>query len=80
MLLTEGLVPNQAYALTVTGVVNINAMPQGGGEAALILAPPPDTTSVAADSAAVDDTLQAPPDTGSVRLRPADLFRRRRHE
>ena len=78
LVLAEGLVPNEGYQLTITGVVNINSVPQGGGEAALVLEPPPDTTSVVVDSTAVEDTLAAPPDTGSVRLRPEDLYRRRR--
>ena len=84
LVLTEGLVPNQAYQLVVTGVVNINGMPQGGGEAALVIQPPEDTTVVAdsmlVDSTVVDDTLVAPPDTGRIRLRPAELFRPRRRE
>jgi len=78
LVLAEGLVPNQGYQLTITGVVNINSVPQGGGEAAVVLEPPPDTTSVVVDSTVVEDTLAVPPDTGSVRLRPEDLFRRRR--
>lgn len=85
LVLTEGLVPNQAYQLVITGVVNINNVPQGGGEAALVLEPPPEDTTVVADSmrvdsTQVDDTLMAPPDTGRVRLRPAELFRPRRRQ
>lgn len=54
---------NVGYKLTVTGVVNLNGLPLGGGEAALVREPPKDTTT-AGDSAVVRDSL--PPDTAVI--------------
>jgi hypothetical protein len=60
------------YQVTVEGVVNINGLPDGGGETDLVWKAPADTAA-ARDSAAVPDTVPAadtvPPDTALVFLR-----------
>lgn len=61
--LVDSLAPNRPYHLTVTGIVNINGLPGGGGEASFDWEPPEreaDTAGVAAD------TASTPPDTGAV--------------
>jgi hypothetical protein len=70
LVLAEGMVPDRPHTLTLTGVTNINGITGGGGEVSLVLASPPDTTSQVPDSAAVEDTLLAPPDTGRAALVP----------
>lgn len=64
--LDRPLEPRAAYVLTVTGVVNINGIPGGGGRDTLIFVPPegPEPDSSAVDSLATDtlhaDTLAIP--------------------
>jgi hypothetical protein len=68
-LLDGPLQPDVEYQLRVTSVVNINGLPDGGGELTLTYAPPAppaaDTTlqsgDVPADSAAVPDTTDVRP-------------------
>jgi len=65
-------IPDTTYQVTVQGVVNINGLPDGGGEADLVWKPPADTAA-AHDSASAPDTVPAadtvPPDTALVFLR-----------
>jgi len=71
--LDRPLVPRASYLLTVTGVVNVNEIPGGGGRDTLIFTPPkaskPDST--AADSVKAD-TLR--PDTLTTRRGAADTL------
>jgi hypothetical protein len=56
------------YQVRVSSVVNVNGLPEGGGEAALLLeAPPPPDTPAAADSVQAPDTvLDGAPAPGTV--------------
>ncbi len=80
VLRLEGFLPtNEPFRLLVTGVRNINGIPQGGGSAAFVRSPPSvDSSAVAADSigaAAADtaavDTLRAAIDSTAVDTLPA---------
>jgi len=51
--LADPLEPDVAYEVRISGVVNINGLPEGGGAVPVILDPPPD--SVAADSLGVGE-------------------------
>jgi hypothetical protein len=77
LLLEEGLVRGWTYELTLTGVVNINDVPEGGGRADLLLEVIADTVTVDPDSMTVPDTLGVPPDTGAVALRLPRVLRER---
>lgn len=69
ILLPGPLVPDTTYKVTVQGVVNVNGLPDGGGEVDVVREAPPDTAAVgdtasAADTVPVADTV--PPDTALV--------------
>lgn len=70
--LREPPMADTTYAVTVQGAVNINGLPDGGGEADLVRKAPADTAA-AHDSTSVPDTVPAadtvPPDTALVFLR-----------
>ena len=78
VLLAEPLLPDEAYDLTVRGVLNINSLGGGGGETLIRWEPPeppptdtaavvPDTAGVPPDTSAVlPDTTGVPPDTSGV--------------
>lgn len=70
--LREPPMADTTYAVTVQGAVNINGLPDGGGEADLVRKTPADTAA-AHDSTSVPDTVPAadtvPPDTALVFLR-----------
>lgn len=62
--LADSLAPDQTYDVVVSGVVNINGLPGGGGESSFTWEPPEppaDTSAAAPDTGAV-----ARPDTGSA--------------
>jgi hypothetical protein len=70
---SEPLLPNRVYEVLVTGVVNLNGLPGGGGEATFAWEPA-DTAGAASDTASshpdsaglAPDTTGAVPDTGAV--------------
>ncbi|MBW3533621.1 MAG: Ig-like domain-containing protein [Gemmatimonadetes bacterium] len=70
VLLEEPLPANIPYRLTVTGVVNINGFPFGGGTAVVVRQPEPvDTAAPLPDTAGVaPDTVGVAPDTALVPL------------
>ena len=65
VLLADTLITESTYQLTVSGITNINGLPEGGGTVEVLRpAPPVDTTAVA-DSAQAD-TTGARPDTAAA--------------
>lgn len=65
--LDRPLPANEPFRILVTGVRNINGLPQGGGTAVFVRQPPPPDTTAAADSAAAPvDTAVVSPDSASV--------------
>ncbi|MCK5650017.1 MAG: Ig-like domain-containing protein, partial [Gemmatimonadetes bacterium] len=69
--LRRPMLPRVVYQVTVTGVVNIARLGDGGGEAAAVWEPPEeevsDTAAAQPDTAAAQpDTATAPPDTATA--------------
>lgn len=80
VLLDGPLPPGVPVQVVLSGAVNLNGLPGGGGEVTAVWTPaPPDTTAADSlalpDSLAVPDTGAAPPDTGRVGLPGADRRR-----
>jgi len=63
--LRRPMLPQVVYQVTVTGVVNIASLGNGGGEAAVVWEPPEE--EVSDTTAAQPDTAAAQPDTATVR-------------
>lgn len=74
-ILDRPLEPSEAYTVTVTGVVNINQVPLGGGKGTVVLTPPDTakTETTGVDSTATDSSTAA--DTTKAVGAPGDTAR-----